>query len=86
MPLARLSLENYKCFRDRQSVELAPITVVLGRNNSGKSALVRSPMVLATGIHNDTPLPFDLEQLGDTAPDFVDLVHNRVEWQFLDRT
>ncbi|MEV6154301.1 DUF3696 domain-containing protein [Nonomuraea sp. NPDC052129] len=77
MPLARFVLENYRCFRTRQEVELRPITVVLGKNNSGKSALVRAPLVLRTGIRTMSPLPFDLDQLGESGPDFLDLVHGR---------
>ncbi|RCG31384.1 DUF3696 domain-containing protein [Sphaerisporangium album] len=79
MPLVRLSFENYRCFSKRQNLELRPITVVLGKNNSGKSALVRAPLVLSTGFDSDSSLPLDLEQLGEHAPDFVDLIHNRVE-------
>lgn len=79
MPLERLALTNYRCFAERQEVELRPITVVLGKNNSGKSALVRAPIILATGIRNDTPLPLDLVQLGDDAPEFVELIHQRLE-------
>lgn len=79
MALVNLSLRNYRCFAERQDVELRPITVVLGKNNSGKSALVRAPIILQTGIRNDHPVPFDLEQFGDDAPDFIDLVHERLK-------
>ncbi|MEV4251556.1 DUF3696 domain-containing protein [Spirillospora sp. NPDC049652] len=79
MALVNLSLRNYRCFAERQDMELRPITVVLGKNNSGKSALVRAPLILQTGIRNDHPVPFDLEQFGDDAPDFLDLVHGRIE-------
>ncbi|MGI8336747.1 DUF3696 domain-containing protein [Actinomadura scrupuli] len=79
MALVNLSLRNYRCFAERQDVELRPITVVLGKNNSGKSALVRAPIILQTGIRNDHSTPLDLEQFGDDAPDFIDLVNGRVE-------
>ncbi|WP_285701977.1 DUF3696 domain-containing protein [Actinomadura sp. NBRC 104412] len=79
MALVRFSLRNYRCFAERQDIELRPITVVLGKNNSGKSALVRAPLILQTGIRNDHPVPLDLEQFGDEAPDFIDLVHGRLE-------
>lgn len=79
MALVNLSLRNYRCFAERQDVELRPITVVLGKNNSGKSALVRAPMILQAGIRNDHPIPLDLEQFGDDAPEFIDLVNGRNE-------
>jgi hypothetical protein len=79
MPLARFSVANYRCFPQRQEIELRPITVVLGKNNSGKSAIVRAPLVLSTGIITDSPQPLDLPQLGVDPPGFVDLVHKRLE-------
>ncbi|MDX3107440.1 DUF3696 domain-containing protein [Nonomuraea angiospora] len=79
MALARISLRNYRCFATKQEIELCPITVILGKNNSGKSALVRAPMVMATGIRSNFSLPLDLVQFGEDAPEFIDLVHQRLE-------
>jgi AAA15 family ATPase/GTPase len=50
MPLRKLAVPNYRCFPDRQQLEIFPVTVVLGKNNSHKSALVRTPLVFATGF------------------------------------
>lgn len=87
MALTRFSLENYRCFPDRQEVELGLVTVVLGRNNSGKSALVRAPLVFSTGFDGQPDLPLELERLGEGAPSFQDLVyggspHGRVQLGF----
>lgn len=79
MPLRRISVENYRCFADRQDLELRPITVIMGKNNIGKSALLRAPMVFETGINTRSPLPLNLRRLGDNAPNFVDLIHKRLE-------
>ena len=75
MPLERFSLENYRCFKHRQEVELGRITVVLGRNNSGKSAAVRALQVLSTGIRTRSPYPLDLEHIDGLVPVFTDLIH-----------
>ncbi|WP_049567247.1 DUF3696 domain-containing protein [Nocardiopsis sp. SBT366] len=87
MALTRFSLENYRCFQARQEIELGKVTVILGRNNSGKSALVRAPLVFSTGFAANSSLPLDLEQLGEGAPSFQDLVyagrpHGRVRLGF----
>lgn len=87
MALTRFSLENYRCFQVRQEVELGLVTVVLGRNNSGKSALVRAPLAFSTGFEANSSLPLDLERLGEGAPSFQDLVyagrpHGRVRLGF----
>ncbi|MEO3922744.1 DUF3696 domain-containing protein [Micromonosporaceae bacterium B7E4] len=78
MSLVRMALDNYRCFAQRQDIELRPVTVVLGRNNSGKSALVRAPVLLDSGIHTDAPTPLDLDALGEGLVGlFVDLIHGR---------
>jgi hypothetical protein len=76
MSLIKMGLANYRCFAGQQSIELRPITVVLGRNNSGKSALVRAPLVLSTGIQTDSPVPLDLDLVSEQIVDsFTDLVY-----------
>ncbi|MFY1634589.1 AAA family ATPase [Solwaraspora sp. WMMB335] len=78
MPIRRLLLENYRGFRNRQEIELAPITVVLGKNNSGKSALTRAPLVIATGFDTTSPSPLDLERLGpDAVDDLREFYHDQ---------
>lgn len=42
----KISFKNYKIFKDKQEVELKPITIVIGKNNSGKSAIVRLPLLI----------------------------------------
>ncbi|MFE4177509.1 DUF3696 domain-containing protein [Streptomyces sp. NPDC056909] len=76
MALVRMALSNYRCFSKGENVQLSPVTVVLGRNNSGKSALSRAPMVLETGIHTDSPTPLDLDELSeDILESFTDLIY-----------
>lgn len=77
MALMRMAVENYRCFKERQEIELRPITVILGKNNSGKSALTRLPLLLETGIRTDSTLPLDLDLLGDDPPDYLDLVYGQ---------
>lgn len=76
MSLARMAITNYRCFDERQEIELAPVTFVLGRNNSGKSALVRAPVVWETGFQAAAPAPLDLDRLGEEMLDsFQDLIY-----------
>lgn len=41
MLIKSFEVQNYKGFRDRQPIELAPLTLLYGENSSGKSALLR---------------------------------------------
>jgi hypothetical protein len=78
MSLRKVVLERYRCFRDRQEISFAPVTVVLGKNNSGKSVLTRAPLVIATGFETDSTAPLDLDRLDADAVDaFPDLIFGR---------
>jgi hypothetical protein len=78
--LKTLSFNNYRCFKDRQQLEIRPVTVILGKNNSGKSAFTRAVTVFRTGFQDSNPqarrAPLDLAQLGnDAVASFTDLIY-----------
>jgi recombinational DNA repair ATPase RecF len=39
-------LSRYRAFRDVTLLELAPLTVIIGKNGGGKSVLTRLPLLL----------------------------------------
>ena len=70
-----ITLENYRCFREKQTVRLAPLTLLVGENSTGKTsflALIRALWVLAYGdiVPDFKEPPYDLGAFGDIA-------HNR---------
>ena len=52
--------KNIKSFVDSKEIEIIPITVFVGRNSSGKSSLIRFPVVLSqtATADNDSPIKF----------------------------
>ena len=58
MELRRISLERYKGYGRRVEVDLAPLTILVGPNNSGKTALAQAiqllPPVFATCVVRGT--------------------------------
>lgn len=56
---------NYKAFPGRHALEVRPITVVFGRNGSGKSVLTRLPLALSLALRGgDSPgLPLRVDAL-----------------------
>ncbi|MBF0181999.1 MAG: AAA family ATPase [Magnetococcales bacterium] len=44
--LKSITIENMKSFRDKTRIPFAPLTIVVGRNNSGKSTLIQSLLLL----------------------------------------
>ena len=73
--IREFTLENYKAFALTDRIELAPLTIVLGRNNAGKSALCRAPLFFLNALRRDawTPFPLVLDgvHFGDRLEDVV---------------
>ncbi|OBQ28258.1 MAG: hypothetical protein AN483_16695 [Aphanizomenon flos-aquae MDT14a] len=78
------SLSNFKGFKELQSVNLKPLTVICGTNNSGKSSLIQSlllmkqsnPTKFSLNTYGQLPLTFNgsYVQLGS----FLDVVYNHL--------
>lgn len=86
--LRRFSLERYKGYAQRAEVELAPLTILVGPNNSGKTALAQAIQLLAGGLappdgEAREPLPLESGGLrhGETFEDLVTgrPVHGRLQ-------
>lgn len=75
-PWLGLRLVNFRTFDDTERLRFAPITVVFGRNSSGKTTLLRAPLLLRQAI--DTPpqareVPFTGSEVDFGA--YRDVVH-----------
>lgn len=81
MQLSSVWFTNYKPFLRPATVELRPLTVLIGRNSSGKSAIARLPVLLAESVSEQATAPADLDAIQrhgvDLGASFLDLVHNR---------
>ena len=36
--MEKITLKNFRCFREEQTVRLAPLTLLVGENSSGKTS------------------------------------------------
>lgn len=75
LEMKEISLENFRCFRGLQTVRLAPLTLLVGENSTGKSsfmALVRALWNFAyqDGFFDFKAQPYDLGT-------FDEIVHHR---------
>lgn len=48
--LQRVSFKNYKAFAEETTIELRPVTVLLGKNSSGKSSVCKLMSVLSSAL------------------------------------
>ncbi len=67
-----ITLENYRCFRERQVARLAPLTLLVGENSAGKTSFMAMIQVLLDMTYNtNTPNfkknPFDLGSFDEIA-------------------
>ena len=81
MQLQKFCLERYKGYTNPVEVELAPLTILVGANNSGKTALAQAIQLLAGGLaasEENTSEPLPLESGGIRhGTTFEDLVSGR---------
>lgn len=60
MPLQAFALSRVHCFRSEARLRVAPLTLVYGQNNAGKSTLLRSLALLASSVGAPTSAALDL--------------------------
>ena len=72
MTLDAITLQNFRCFRERQTARLAPLTLLVGDNSTGKTsflALIRSLSDVAFGdrMPDFKEQPYDLGSFEEVA-------------------
>lgn len=78
MTLEAIRLHNFMAFADTDWIELKPISLLFGKNSSGKSAIIRSLLLLRQSVEasdkTGKPLVF-LARDGVDSGSFVETVH-----------
>lgn len=72
--LSAFNVENYRSFADRTRIELRPLTLLFGYNNSGKSALVRALPLIADSMKPDVTGPLNLDSAAARETPFAGLL------------
>lgn len=74
-----IRLENVKAFVDTKDVEIAPISIFVGRNSCGKSSFIRFPQVLAQTFSSGMDTPIYLNGTHEDSIDYgayKEVLHN----------
>ncbi|MEW6741828.1 MAG: AAA family ATPase [Planctomycetota bacterium] len=77
MPIDSIRLRHFRCFADSGEIPVRPLTVILGRNNTGKSSILQSLFLLRQTVDR----PEGGERLNIRGPlfqagSYADLVHD----------
>jgi AAA15 family ATPase/GTPase len=76
--ISSIKFRNYKVFKDWQFFELKPITILIGKNSSGKSAILNLLPMIEDSINGKFTEPLLLNSNGiEFGGEFKDLVYGR---------
>lgn len=74
----KISFKNYKIFKKTQILEIKPITVLIGKNNSGKSAVLKLPTLIEGALDRKNVEAFNLNNDGVSIGDeYKDIVYGK---------
>lgn len=60
--LSYIDFEHYRIFSGKQHLRLAPLTVVFGRNNTGKSAVLKLPILIRSSMYCEKDNVFEKKE------------------------
>lgn len=81
----KIKFKNYKIFKSLQTLELKPITILIGKNSSGKSAVLKLPILIESSLSGSFSEPLLLTNNGvEHGGEFKDLVYARQHTGLLD--
>lgn len=73
-----ISFKNFKLFKNKQILKLRPITILIGKNNTGKSAIAKLPTLIEGSLSGKFSTPINLENGGvRVGLSYEDLFYNR---------
>lgn len=75
--LSSINVEQYRAFEQGLTVELRPLTLIYGRNNAGKSSIVRLLSILDDSLSESAESPVDLRGEAGKGATFSDILNAR---------
>jgi predicted ATPase len=74
----KISFKNYKLFKEKQTIELKPITILIGKNNSGKSAVLKLMTLIEGALSGKNERALELDNDGVISGyEFKDLIYGK---------
>lgn len=75
-----VSFKNYKSFKDLQDLEIKPVTILIGKNSSGKSSIAKLLLLIEDSLKTASEIPVKWTGYKDgieLGAEFADLIYGR---------
>lgn len=83
----KIKFKNYKSFKDEQELEIKPLTVLIGKNSAGKSAITKLPSLISNALSGNFSEPLQWINNGvELGGEFRDLIYGRTRLGKLELT
>jgi predicted ATPase len=77
--IEKISFKAYKSYKDLQELEFKPITILFGKNSSGKSSVAKLPTMIEEALKGTSPEPIKLNTNEvELGTEFKDLLYGRI--------
>lgn len=75
--VSKIRFKNFKLFKNWQELEIKPITVVIGKNNTGKSAILKLPTMISESLKGEISEPISLDSKISVGKKYEELFYNK---------
>ena len=76
--LNKITFKNYKLFKEKQTLDLKPITIIIGKNNTGKSAILKLMTLIDGALNSKSNQPINLvNDEVQSGEEYKDLIYGK---------
>lgn len=68
--ISKIRFKNFKLFKNWQELEIKPITILIGKNNSGKSAILKLMPLIESSLSGRFDEAINIKEIGVSLGDF----------------
>lgn len=75
--VSKIKFKNFKLFKNWQELEIKPITILIGKNNTGKSAVLKLPTMISESLKGEIQEPISLNSKINVGKKYEELFYNK---------
>ncbi|MCE2963711.1 MAG: DUF3696 domain-containing protein [Chitinophagales bacterium] len=75
--VSQINFKNFKLFKNWQTLEIKPITILIGKNNSGKTAVLKLPTMIGESLRGNFSEPISLNSKVNIGKKYDELFYSQ---------